>query len=1566
MMTEGKIIGNRYRILRLLGEGGMGEVYLTEDVQNEHMPVALKILNNEKISRRTEDLIRFRAEATIASTIDHPNVVKIFESGTIAVNDVPTHFIAMEYIDGTNLMGMISPDRVLPIEQTLDIAIQLCGALEATHEKKIIHGDIKPDNVIIRGKKAILIDYGLARIKELDRENPALAAGSLYYIAPEQIRVTRGRTDERSDLYSLGILIYRVITGRLPFEGSDINTIIHQHIAVKPAIPSSFNKSLPPSLDAVVMKLLEKEPENRYQSAHGLEADLRKIHSGTADFIPGREDRHTRLTFKTRMVGREKEFSILKNFFSDARKNRGAFLVLSGESGLGKTRLMEEFRRHVIAQKGVTIAAKCFQGYAKIPYGAIHEAMGDYYSFFISLTHDARAKISSVVSEHIGELGEIIVKINPLMKEIVGSCPPLVELKSNRESRRFYMIAAAFLASLARASSPMALFLDDIQWLDNGSIDVLNELIPLLHKIPLVVVASVRKDAEDINPSSEKIAALARESGGILYISPLNYNHMYELITGMLPMDPAGLHEVTAFVLRTSKGNPFHAIEILKHLERTGVIDRNEGWALKSNTLNAAEIPESVIESVIKRISLFDEREILVLSFASVLGKNFDTSLLSNIASKVEKTKGYPEAEIIWIVDKAKDLLILEDNPRGPKNLQFVHDRIQEALYSRIPPEERKALHEIIARTLEEKIAEIGYQEDILFDLAHHSVLGGESEKIVRYAFPAAIKAKEKYANEVAIRYFNNILECIENHTVSIEQHELHRLQILVIENLGEVYHTIGEYDRAIELFNSILGLIENSEDKARIYQQISRSYFKKGDWLNCERHGKKGLSLLGEKLPTRELAVVWSIIREILSSIFHPFSPGVFRKKRKSKERDERIIWIYLDLGWSYILSDILKYVRSALRTKNIAQRRIGPSSHLAMAHAIMGSLWMSIGFFKRAERCFEKSLKLYNIFTNQWGRGQTLQWLAYSQEWKVDFGKSLHYFIESYNIFRSIGDVREMGMCVAGKIHNYTYTSDYPNAAKALDEYLDISTKTGDDYGISESWTYRSRYYLEIGELDKAEECALKAFNHSMEKNVLFTHCRASIELGSCLLEMKQIPRALHYLQHAKDLFDSGNFLRHYTIHLFYHLADAMLESFLNGHPECARIPKQTLKEIKKIVSRALRESTRWRTHRPGALRSAAHLCEAEGKIAKAERFLAASIDEAQKIGRKYEKALSMVQLSSLLLRHGKEKKAIKLLNDALVISSQIGAKRIIKKIACLLGLESESEINLSPLSHSLGQEKLSAAIRLCDDIATTKDPETFLERIMLASLQITGAQRAFLFQIDAESGLPVLRASKNISGECLTEFSRNIVDEVISSENRIILSNAGEDCSFKGHKSVLLGELKSVMCIPVRLSNRLAGVYYLDNPLSTGVFSEDDARLLETLLLRFSDNLKIVFENKYTIDTATPFPYNDEKIGSILKHIEENYALDISRKSLAEEFNLNPDYLGKIFKAATGKKIGDYINELRIKHAAEKLSSTDALIIDIAYSTGFESLRTFNRAFKKETGISPTEYREKFFRK
>ncbi|MCX7677801.1 MAG: protein kinase [Spirochaetes bacterium] len=1556
---EGTIIANRYEIINLIHKGGMGEVYYAKDLSCNTY-IALKLLNNNKISNRKEDLIRFRMEASIAATIDHPNVIKIFDSGMTTIENTTRYYIAMEYVDGKNLFDIISPDLALPIETALSITIQLCNALEATHAKKIIHGDIKPDNVLICNEKAVLIDFGLARIKEFDSENELSAAGSIFYLAPEQIHVTRGTIDERSDLYSLGILLYRLVTGKLPFTGKDINTIIHQHIAVKPTPPSHYNNAIAPSLDLVIMKLLEKEPEHRYQTARGLVVDLQKILSGAKEITPGLNDSHKKIPYKTKMVGRERELSILKNAFDDAKTMRGSMWVIVGESGLGKTRLMDEFRRFVISSKGITIAAKCFPGHTKIPYSAIQEALGDYYSFFITLPPKSREKIASMVSAQIGELGEIVYKINPQMKELLGSCPPLVELRSNRESKRFHMVAAAFLNSLARATHPLVLLIDDIQWLDNGSIDVLTELFHLLNNSPLVVVMSFRKDAPEINTSTEKILAFAQECGTAITISPLTFPLMRELVANMLPFVPNQFDDLSKLILQASKGNPFHAIEIIKNIVRADTFSPVKNNNYTETLLNAIDLPDSVIASIIKRLSLFNEREMLLLSFAAVLGKNIDTSLLFSLASKDPRLQEYSETEIINIIDKAKDLFILEQSRKDTKTLQFVHDRILESLYSRINEDERKYLHRIIIGALEEKFTNY-MQDELLFDLAHHSVMSEQPEKIIRYAFPAALKAKEKYANDVAIRYFTILLSCLSQHATHLEMSDARNLKIMTIEHLGEVYHTIGEYDRAIELFNSILGLIDDPQKKARIYQQISRAFFKKGDWLNCERHGQKGLRLLGEKLPIHGSHVIFSIVREIISSILQPLR-AVFPQTKNSDEHYSQIIRIYLDLGWSYILSDIRKYVRTVLRTKNLIIRKIGKSSQLGMSYAILGSLWMSIGFFKLAERNYEKSLKIYELFPDNWGRGQTLQWLGYSFEWKADYSKSISYFKKSYDIFRSIGDVREMGMCVAGLIHNYTYLADYSAAESALDEYLDISSKTGDDYGISESWTYRARFYLEKGELAKAEECALHAFNHSLERNVLFTHCRASIELGAALLDKGDVPRAIHYLQHAKDLFDSSNFLRHYTVHLFYHLAEAMLCAIDANKKDTTQIKE--IKKIKKIVLKGLKESFRWRTHRPGALRIAGYYYEKFGKPTIAERFYIASIDEARKIGRKYEEARSTVNYAAMLLREGKDKKGLKLLHDALAIAFQISAEHIKKNIIVLLGFEKIEENLISPLARSLSREKLSAAIQLCDEITSTVNSESFLECLLDNSLRIAGAQRALIFIVDRETNFPVLRASKTIGGSEFPEYSRNIVESVIQNGKSIVIHSACEDSTLQHHKSVLLANLRSIMCVPIMNNGSPIGAFYLDNPLTAGIFNENEARLLEVLLARAAKTIEALFTIPTKNDSESALKsIPDEKISLILQYIHQHSAEDITRENLAKKFNLNADYLGKIFKAATGKKIGEYINELRITQAAEKLKHTDALIIDIAYSSGFESLRTFNRAFKHQMGMSPKEYREKY---
>ena len=312
MELKGSIISNKYKIINIIGEGGMSRVWLSRDIKHNKR-VAVKILKNDKISQRVEDIIRFQKEAGIISKLKHKNIV-----GTLDIGEYDGfNFIIMELIDGKNLHDFIINKIPFNLNQVLDIIIGVCQALEYVHDSGIIHRDLKPGNIMITSETGTktgkapdtehhiipkLLDFGLAELKEFTGAKEGEIAGTFYYMAPEQSGIIRKPVDERSDLYSLGIIFYQLLTGELPFKGEDIGTILHQQIAKTPIPPGQIKKDIPGQLEDMVLKLLSKEQIERYQSAGGLAADLLHYQEGNRDFPLGKKDRLKKLSFRTRLI----------------------------------------------------------------------------------------------------------------------------------------------------------------------------------------------------------------------------------------------------------------------------------------------------------------------------------------------------------------------------------------------------------------------------------------------------------------------------------------------------------------------------------------------------------------------------------------------------------------------------------------------------------------------------------------------------------------------------------------------------------------------------------------------------------------------------------------------------------------------------------------------------------------------------------------------------------------------------------------------------------------------------------------------------------------------------------------------------------------------------------------------------------------------------------------------------------------------------------------------------------------------------------------------------------------
>ncbi len=1009
-----KVIQNRYEVTKMIGEGGISRVYLAFDSVDKK-EVVLRTLKKENISNRIEDIIRFRNEASILSRLDHPNIVKIYETGEYEGEN----YIVMEYVPGKSLGKLLQNGNRFKENEIIEIILQICRALDYIHPMNIVHRDLKPGNIMVNPAEAghyhiTIIDFGMALVKEFSsiKEQEEIA-GTFSYMLPEHFGVTRRSIDERSDLYSLGIILYQLFTGVLPFKGTSISSIIHQQIAMLPDPPSKYNTVIPEILESIILKLLEKEPDNRYLSAKGLMDDLEKYQKGMHNFPLGLNDKQIRLSFKTGLISREAELKNLMSLYGKALDNKGNVCLISGEAGKGKTRLVEELRSFVYSIGGLFIYGKCFSGKSKTPYGAIKDALNIYLKIYQDYPDEKKLKIKNELIEMTGNLSGIILQLSASFSVIFENSEELVRLEAEREKKRFLMVAAQFILNLSIVENGLVLLLDDLQWVDDGSMDLLSELSEEMGKYPLLIVGTYRNDEVNYEHRVSVYRKEVLESKRLfteIYLETFNKTMNDSFVSSLLYAKEENIDEISGIIYQKSKGNPFFTIEILKQFVDEKVIYYKEkGWVIDQEILDKTKIAPTILDVVMKRISLLSDKESRVLSFAAVIGRKFDVEVLFRLLD-------YEASEIIGIVDRAIHLQLLEEDLQENGKILFAHDRIKEAFERKCGEEEKKALHMQIGMMLESLYP--NEKDKIVFDLIYHYIEGKNYAKILEYGYPAGLKAKENFAYNEALKYF------LQVKTLAEERIEKERkLWVNTNKNISEIYLIIGKNDEAIEINNRLLSFISTKLDIADVYKKTSEAFLKKGDWRNCEEYGRIGLSILGEKLPIRNAFVILRILKELLLHTLHTFFPVLFFRKKRNPEEDKYklIVGFYKNLSWMYYLTDVLKAVSSALRALNLSESRVGYSAELGFFIAGYATICMAVPLFKQAIKFHNKALEYRKEMDDTWGYAQSLQWLSICYQWKGEFETSNRYFEESSAIFKKIGDLWELSVVYHCTVFNY-----------------------------------------------------------------------------------------------------------------------------------------------------------------------------------------------------------------------------------------------------------------------------------------------------------------------------------------------------------------------------------------------------------------------------------------------------------------------------------------------------------------------------------------------------------------
>ncbi|MDX2243409.1 MAG: serine/threonine-protein kinase PknK, partial [Leptolyngbyaceae cyanobacterium bins.302] len=879
-----------YEVLEKLYEGSRSLVYRGQNTTQQSF--ILKLMQAEYPS--LEELGRYRLEYDIINRLQIDGVAQAYElipykNGLVLV---------LEDFGGESLHSLLQ-SRQLTLIEFLELAIAITEILGRIHAANVIHKDINPANILVnpQSNQVKLIDFGNATV--LSRENPSIRSpnvleGTLPYLSPEQTGRMNRALDYRTDFYSLGATLYELLTGAPPFVVGDPMELIHCHLAKQPAPPHGVKPEIPETISQIVLRLLAKNAEDRYQGAFGIRGDLHQCleqlqQTGTiASFPLGQQDTSGKFQIPQKLYGREAEVNQLlqafervsgvgerqRSYASTRLLTRSELILVAGYSGVGKSVLVQEIHKPITQRKGYFIAGKYDQFQRNIPYSAIIQAFQELIRQLLTENLEQIARWRSQLLAALGNNGQIMIEVIPEVELIIGPQPAIAELGPRENQNRFNLVMQNFIKVFAQAEHPLVIFLDDLQWADSASLKLLNLLLTAPDSRYLLLLLSYRVNEVNtalLNRAIEEI----RKSGvtvSQIDLSPLRLEHIIQLVVEAFRCDGSRATPLAELILQVTEGNPFFINQFLKSLYEEGLLnfDVQQGsWQWHLEQIRIAQIPDDVVQLMAGKIQKLDVQTQDTLKLAACIGNQFDSLTLAIISKQTRSQvihhlwQAVQEGLILPLGDTYKFASVTDQSlpsspslPQSPGQLlvsfKFLHDRVQQVAYELIPTSERRAIHREIGKLLllntppekrEDRIFDIVNQLNIGASLITHAA---ERDELAALNLTAGKKAKDSAAYETATRYLLTGIDLLGEQSWQKQ----YQLAVALHNEAAEATYLNGEFAETERLVKQIFAHAKGVLDCVNAYQAQAGAYTAQNNLEAAINTILDATRRLGEPLP--------------------------------------------------------------------------------------------------------------------------------------------------------------------------------------------------------------------------------------------------------------------------------------------------------------------------------------------------------------------------------------------------------------------------------------------------------------------------------------------------------------------------------------------------------------------------------------------------------------------------------------------------------------------------------------------------------------------------------------------